>query len=571
MLKKNENREFFRHIPIIITLALCIFHFIFLLYFFSPAISTPDAQGYFAQGKIIAKYGHTYFTPQNNLQYIGPHWHSTDTQKYFTTFPPGFPCLIAIAYKLFGANSTFLINLILASISLLIFFFLCKNWLSNNWSLVATFFLAINPFYNEHALFGDSHISVIFFFLLSLFFLMKVIKTDNSIYGILSGLTIGIIPTIRYAEFVLCFVFGCYILWLFFTSKISTKTLISTVIGVLIPLFPLAIHNQIAFGKFWATGYGLSNAPASFGFNYLIEHFIPFLVMLVTAGMRILFPLSIIGFINLLKNSDTRSITIYLLSSTIILTLLYMAYWWPPDPQSMRFLLPTFPVYTLAAVYFISHLKKKYQIAFLSIALLVSLPWGVLGSLRAVKPLHMRNSVLSDITKAVERNIESGSIIITYEGICQNLDVYDKWKLIDISILLRANTMRDDRPMKPMRNEYASKVYNLLYGRELKNQLIKDLNQWSGKKIFTIAYENEIEMLNKLIGDRFNIDKKSSIEISNLPALEFMPNMRAQRIPHRPRIKPPAGPNRLGPVGPNRIFDFEIRKEPLIIAELTVK
>ena len=125
--------------------------------------------------------------------------------------------------------------------------------------------------------------------------------------------------------------------------------------------------------------------------------------------------------------------------------------------------------------------------------------------------------------------------------------------------------------MKPMRNVYAAKVYNPLYGDEFKNQLIKDLNQWSGKKIFIIAYEDEVEMLSKLIGDRFNIDKKSSIEISNLPALEFMLNRRRQRIPHRPRPKPPAGSTRPRPVAPNRIFDFEIRKEPLIIAELTVK
>ncbi|MCK4358611.1 MAG: glycosyltransferase family 39 protein [Candidatus Cloacimonetes bacterium] len=556
---------------ILVILGLCAFHLFFLLRFFAPAISTPDAQGYFTQGKIIATHGQTFFIPENNLQYIGPHWHSHDGQKYYTTFPPGFPFLIAIAYKLFGANSTFLINLILASISLLIFFFLCKNWLSNNWSLAATFFLAINPFYNEHALFGDSHTSLIFFFLIALLFLIKAIKTDNYVYAIISGVAIGIVPTIRYAEFVLCIVFGAYIFWLFYTKKISLRTCISFVIGILIPLIPLAMRNHIAFGKFWITSYSLANTQALFGINYLIEHFIPFLVMLATAGMGVLLLFSIGGFIKLLKNSDTKSIAVYFLSSVVILTFTYMAYSWSPDPQSMRFLLPTFPVYTLVSVYFISHLKRKYQIAFLSIALLASLPWGVLGSLRAVKPLYVRNSVLADITKAVERNTEAGSIIITYEGICQNLDLYDKWKLIDISILSKADALTGKRPMKPMRNEYASKVYNSLHGNEFKNQLIEDLNQWSGKKIFMIAYENEIEMVNKLIGDRFNIDKKSSIEISNLPALEFILNRRARRIPHRPRIKPPAGPNRHGSVGPNQIFDFEIRKEPLIIVELTVK
>jgi len=431
--------------------------------------------------------------------------------------------------------------------------------------------LAINPFYNEHALFGDSHTSLIFFFLIALLFLIKAIKSDNFVYAIISGIAMGIVPTIRYAEFVLVVVFGAYILWLFYTKKISLRTEISFLIGILIPLIPLAVRNHKAFGKPWITGYNLVNTQASFGFNYLIKHFIPFLVMLATAGMGILFWFSIGGFIKLLRNSDTKSIGVYFLSSVSLLTFTYMAYYWPPDPETMRFLLPTFPVYTLAAVYFISHLKRKYKIAFLSIALLASIPWGMLGSLRAVRPLYVRNSVLSDITKAVEKNIESGSIIITYEGICQNLDLYGKWKLIDISILSKADALTARRPMKPMRNVYAAKVYNPLYGDEFKDQLIKDLNQWSDKKIFMVAYEDEVEMLSKLIGDRFNIDKKSSIKISNLPALEFMLNRKGQRIPHRPRPKPRAGSNRPGPVAPNRIFDFEIRKEPLIIAELRVK
>lgn len=560
VIKDISNRS-----VILIILALCVFHLLFLLRFFAPAISTPDAQGYFTQGKIIATDGQTFLKPENNLQYIGPHWRSPDGQKYFTAFPPGFPCLIAIAYKLFGADSTFLINLILASISLLIFFFLCKNWLSNIWTLVTAFFLSLNPFYNEHALFGDSHTSLLFFFLIALLFLIRAIKTDNYVYAIISGVAIGIVPTIRYAEFVLCIVFVFYIFWLFYTKKISLRTYISFVIGILIPLIPLAVRNHIAFGKFWITGYNLmNNTQALFSFNYLIEHFIPFLVMLATVGMGVLLLFSIGGFIKLLKNSDTKSIAVYLLLSVVILTFTYMAYSVSPDQQTMRYLLPTFPVYTLAAVYFISHLKRKYQIAFLSIVLL--------ASLRAVKPLHMRNSVLADITKAVERNIEAESIIITYEGICQNLDLYGKWKLIDISILSKANTTHDARPMKLIRNEYASKLYNLLYGREFKNQLIKDLKQWSSSKIFLIAYGNDIKIIKNIIGDRFSIDKKVLIEMANfdLPVRkEFMDNNKVRMGFEKQKIMMSPKPSH--PVGPNYIFDFEIRREPLVVVELIIK
>ena len=44
----------------LIILGMCVFHFLFLLRFFAPAISTPDAQGYFTQGRIIATHGQTF-------------------------------------------------------------------------------------------------------------------------------------------------------------------------------------------------------------------------------------------------------------------------------------------------------------------------------------------------------------------------------------------------------------------------------------------------------------------------------------------------------------------------------
>jgi hypothetical protein len=168
---------------------------------------------------------------------------------------------------------------------------------------------------------------------------------------------------------------------------------------------------------------------------------------------------------------------------------------------------------------------------------------------------NLQNSILLDITKTVERDIEAGSIIITYEGICQNLDVYDRWKLVDISILLKASMAGDKKPMKPIRNEYASKVYNSPYGDEYKDQLIKNLSQWSSGKIYMIAYRNYIEIIKKLIGDRFTINKKALIEMANF---DFpVPDKGRKQI----RV----------PRGPNYIFDLEIRREPLVVVELTIK
>lgn|GEM_PF-4555631 len=65
---QRRNLLFFILISLIV-----VIHFVFLMSYFEPAISTPDANGYFAQAKLIAKNGKTYQEPESILEYIGYH------------------------------------------------------------------------------------------------------------------------------------------------------------------------------------------------------------------------------------------------------------------------------------------------------------------------------------------------------------------------------------------------------------------------------------------------------------------------------------------------------------------
>jgi len=544
---------------VLFAITLATLHFISLSFFFEPAISTPDAQGYFTQGRIIAREGKAYLKPQSVLQYIGHHWHSLDDEKYYTTFPPGFPFIIAIVYRIFGPSATHWINPILASLSLFIFFLFCKNWLSNRWALLAMFLLMINPFYNEHALWGGSHIPVIFFFILSLLLFHKVKKDNSKLFAFLSGILIGVIPTIRYAEFVFCIVFALYSLSLFKFKKISFTTLLLFWTGMCIPLGTMAIRNQIAFGKFWVTGYSLPETPALFNFSYLPKNFVPFILMLLTMGLAVLFPFGIAGLVKLIKNTETKLEGMFFTVLIILLTLTYTSYFWQPDPQSMRFLLPTFPLYTLSTAYFVSRItKNKFRWIVLAIILLINLPWGVLGSLTPLKHLKQQNKILSTVTQSINRNIDEGSIIITNEGICQNLDITHLWKLIDISILDKSKVTLKDAPQKPIRNNQSAKTYNNLHSQVFKEQFLKDINRWNTKNrpVFIIAYDEEIERLRQTILAGEDIVKVDEIDLPLPSDFKKMENQRqhilnsGQNRPERP----------LTPQGRNRIFDFIIKK-----------
>jgi hypothetical protein len=521
---------------------LSVGHFLFLTYFFTPAYTTPDANGYFTQARLIAENGQTGFKSESVLQYIGPHWHSPDNEFYYATFPPGFPFLLALVIKIFGFNAAFYVNLFLASLSLFIFFFVCRFWLSNSWSFIATGIMALNPFANEHALFGDSHTSLIFFLLLGLLLLQNTIRKQNHLQGLLAGICIGIIPTIRYAEFLFIPAFALYSLLLLKDKRIRVGTLTSFAIGISIPLLTLAIRNQIAFGSFLKTGYSLPNQPALFAFNYFVQNFIPFIIMLVLNGAGLMFILGIIG-----------------------ISLLYMAYYWPADQQSMRFLLPTFFIYTLAGVWTLNHLKNERTKRILTCAtLIVSILWGSFGSIMPLISLKERGKPLADIYEKIRTRVPEQSILITNEGINQFLDYYGKWSLIDIAMLKihlpeSEELIKQNIPIKPIRNSEAAKKYEYLNGKELFQTFSNDLSLWTQnkKKVFLVGYVHQIEWFKRNL-----LPNQSIIIVGKITLPKIANNVPFPTANKQQRL--------MNPVGRNQIFDLVLNGQDLIICKLTV-
>jgi len=547
----------------ILAVILSVGHFLFLIYFFESTYTTPDANGYFVQARLIANNGQTGFKPESVLQYIGPHWYSPDNKNYYTTFPPGFPFLLALVIEIFGFNTGFYVNPILASLSLFIFFFICRRWLSGSLSFMATGIMALNPFANEHSLFGDSHTSSTFFLLLGLLLLQNSIRKHNHLPGLLAGICIGIIPTIRYAEFLFVLA-GALYAWLVLKDKrIRVGTLTSFAIGISIPLLTIAIRNQIAFGSFLRTGYSLPNEPALFSFNYFVQNFVPFIIMLVLNGAGLMFILGIIGIYRLIKTEHKNDAILFALL-IVPITLLYMAYSWPADPQSMRFLLPTFFIYTLAGVWTLNHLKNERTKKILTYAtLIVSILWGSFGSIRPLMSLKERGKPLADIYEKIKTDVPEQSVLITNEGINQFLDYFGKWKLIDMAMLKiqlpeSEELIKQSILIKQIRNSEAAKKYGHLNGKELLQTFSNDLSLWTQnkKKVFLVGYAQQIEWL-----ERNLLPNQSIIIVGKITTPKIADN------------KPSPMENRqwtpMHPGGRNQIFDLVLNGQDLIICELT--
>jgi len=148
----NIDNRTIKHAPVILAVALAAAHFAFLMVYFSPAISSPDANGYFAQARIIAETFRTSFDADSDVQYVGMHWHSTDGERYYSKYPPGFPIVTAVVYRIAGPVAALLVNPLMASATLFLIFLISRAWLGGWWGLLAAAVFAFNPTANQHAL-----------------------------------------------------------------------------------------------------------------------------------------------------------------------------------------------------------------------------------------------------------------------------------------------------------------------------------------------------------------------------------------------------------------------------------
>ncbi len=560
----------------LLAVLIVVIHFILLMHYFEPAISTPDAQGYFTQAKLITTTSRTSYQPESGLSYIGPHWSPALVDEYYTTFPPGFPVMLAVLYKPFGARAAFYLNPVLASLSLLGLFLIVRLWIGDFWGVLAVLLFAANSIANEHALFGDSHTSVIFFLIYGLFFLTVWQKKKTMWSIFLAGLCFGMIPTIRYAETLILLAFAIFLLINFEKSKFYYTSLASGIIGAGIPIVALALRNQITFGAFWKTGYGLTDEPAHFGFNYFLDHFVPYIAQLMFEGLGILFITGLIGIGVMIRKKEFQKLGILYLLIILPLTFLYMAYVWAPDPQSMRFLLPSFPIYILATVWLLKIItarKKRAGIVSTLIVVLLTLTIGFPRSAFSLHHLKIKNSVLDKIATVVEKQVPKESIVIAKEGILQNLDVFGKWKLSDISMLIPQSvppSFSDEIHhfhTHQIRNVQASEKYTNLPEDDLFTTVKKNLRDWSGErsKIYLLLKEEQLDRLHSRLSGRDSLLVQQRINIPDSRAFSIHPGKNRGMPGQGMKGTPGNSSHRM--MQPNQIYDFFIDGKPIFLVE----
>ncbi len=582
-----------RAIFLVLAVLLAVVHFGFLVAFFAPAISTPDANGYFAQARLIANEQRTWFATESILQYVPPHWHKTGEDRYFSKYPPGLPAIAAVVLRLFGPEAALLVNPIMASLSLLGLFLICRLWIGGGWGLLAAALMAVNPFANQQALWAFAHTAVAFFLIWGVFFLARWAKTHSPGCAFGAGLCLGVIPTLRYAEALFGLGFVVFVLLNLRRNRGAWRSLVAGGLGVVVPLGALCVRNHQAFGAFWKTGYDLANKQLYFGWTYFTSYSVQYLQQLLSDGCGLLFGLGIVGIAVLCARRDTWKRGVLLAVLIVPSTLLYMSYYWAPDRQSMRFLVPTFFIYPIASTWLLrvcAGTRRAPAWAGSATLLFVTICWGLPPSIGPLQRLEHTNAALAQVTRTLKEHVAPGSIVIADGLFQQHLDYIGDWRLADQSVMTYPGGRRPEAhfadedapdPRRPRRMEKRFHRYADLRGPELFDAFSEDIWQWAGehRKVYWIGDEEQLDLFEEQLWPGDKLTTVAKIELPQGEASVFhapggfgppmAPDGGPDRGPRphrrfgRLRDRPPPG------AGMNRRFDVLQTKEPLLLVEWT--
>ena len=454
--------------------ALALAHFAWLMAHFAPATMSPDANGYIVQARLIATEGRTSFTVASPVQFVGMHWLETQDGVFRSRYPAGLPGLMAAAWKIGGPTAALLVNPVLASATVLLVFLLARGLMGERFALLAAALVATIPVTNQHALDADAHIAATFFLVAGVLALRHfaadagvgarsggiganlppeggTTNEGNAVghaagysvaRGFAAGLLLGIVPTIRYPEAIVGLTVAAWLAWRIRPWWRAWPA----VAGAAVPLIALGVHNAGAYGAFWRTGYALTNEQTGFGLGFFLDHAVPYLLALSGNGLGLCFAFGAAGLAALVADRRWRAEGVLFAGIVVPLVLLYMAYYFGGGPAggsgalagNLRFLIPTFPFFAIAAAWLLSRCVGHFGPAGRAAAVVVALLQFVVTLPPAQQVLARTHATLraaAGAQVAAEKQAPAGSILIVDRTLAESIDGTGAWRLVEESLV----------------------------------------------------------------------------------------------------------------------------------------
>ena len=460
------------------------------------AAASANAPGHAIPAKQLAQEGHAWITPESPVQYIGRHFVETaDGSRYASQLAPGLAWISAPVYMFGGYRAAMYVNPILASLTVLFLFLLCRRWMGGWFALLAALAYAVNPTASHHAVHADAHTGGTAFLVIGLYFLDGWARKPGSWKALLAGLAFGMAPTVRPAEVVCGIGVALVILTKVWQEGPRWRELFLLLLGAAVPLGVWIIHNHMAFGT-WLPADPTS-AATDLGWTGFQANAVSYLDNIGDRGAGMFLGLGLAGMVAMVCQRDTRLLGIGLLGILVPVVAL-------PMLQD-----PIFPLLTLGAFWVLRQLtlsapRVGWPAALAVTALTIATGLPVAADRMATE--NRGNQIAATVVTAAERTLAKGSLVVCGSRLADPLE-YSGWRIVDEGLITgvrptegraaeaAAKRSDDDNKAagtKELRHYRAA--YLELSGAELATQILEDVFQWAdGRKVYWIGSGDDYE------------------------------------------------------------------------------
>jgi 4-amino-4-deoxy-L-arabinose transferase-like glycosyltransferase len=186
-------------------------------------------------------------------------WIDDATRTDLAQYPPAFPALVALIYKITGDRSAYSVQLVLWSADLILSFLLITGialtGFGSRTAIASAFVVALSPLFAMYAAYPSPDVPTTWFVLGGNWLLLLAARRKSIWLALAAGAALGIACWLRVNPLYLCV--GWAIALLIFlkgTWSLRLKMAAAVLAGTIILIAPIVIRNYLVFPDFTPTG-----------------------------------------------------------------------------------------------------------------------------------------------------------------------------------------------------------------------------------------------------------------------------------------------------------------------------
>src|SRR5690349_1494930 len=186
-------------------------------------------------------------------------WIDDATRTDLAQYPPAFPALVALIYKLSGDRSAYSVQLVLWSVDLVVSFCLIMGiaFTAFGWraAIASGFLLALSPLFALYAAYPATDMPTTWFVLGGDWLLLLAFQRRDLWRALAAGVLLGIACWLRVNPLYLCVGWAVVLFVLTAgTRALKLKLSVAVLAGTVLVISPIVIRNYLVFPDFTPTG-----------------------------------------------------------------------------------------------------------------------------------------------------------------------------------------------------------------------------------------------------------------------------------------------------------------------------